>query len=257
MNEGTPGEEPKATSTGSVSIERLRAEYPRFSWKVYLIWVLVLTASYVALIQSNANRRPADDGIALFAIAPFSAAIGALFYYGGYVALRQAMYRRMLRRINVAKIEARTENLQHELEQDFFTNLVKINFKYIDRYYLQTQIQADKSFLMSAISAFVGLATIVAGIVLMYVGKTDPAYVSTAAGVISEAIAAVFFYLYNRTIVKMSDYHQKLVLTQNISLALRITQDLPDTERVQTQVALVERLTTDINKYLITGGRPV
>ena len=55
----------------------------------------------------------------------------------------------------------------------------------------------------------------------------DPAlkypYVVTAAGILSEFIAAVFFYLYNKTIQKMREYHQKLVLTQNISLALKIS----------------------------------
>ncbi len=37
------------------------------------------------------------------------------------------------------------EKLQETLEDDFFTKLVKINFKYIDQYYLQTQSQADRA----------------------------------------------------------------------------------------------------------------
>lgn len=142
------------------------------------------------------------------------------------------------------------KTLQEKLEEDFFTKLVKINFKYIDQYYLQTQSQADKSFSLCAWVAAFGLLVIVAGIVLMYLGKTTPAYVTAASGVLGEFIAAVFFYLYNRTILKMSQYHQKLVITQNVSLAMKIAEGLPTEERVKAQQELINRLTYDVNKYL-------
>ena len=61
-------------------------------------------------------------------------------------------------------------------------------------------------------------------------------------------ISAVFFYLYNQTIQKMSSYHNKLVLSQNINLALKLVQDIPEGERVEPLKNLIDRLTTDINK---------
>src|ERR1041385_6430011 len=84
------------------------------------------------------------------------------------------------RSLNRAKIERelaskittqKTEELQEKLDENFFTNLVKINFKYIDQYYLQTQVQADKSFLLCAIAACTSLLVIVAGIILLFCGK--------------------------------------------------------------------------------------
>lgn len=84
----------------------------------------------------------------------------------------------------------------------------------------------------------------------LFLDKTQPAYLTTAAGVLSEFIAAVFFYLYNKTILSMSQYHQKLVITQNIALALKITGELPDADRVRSQLALVEALTKDVNQLL-------
>lgn len=146
----------------------------------------------------------------------------------------------------------RSEELQDRLQEDFFTNLVKINFKYIDQYYLQTQLQADKSFVLCAVSASVSLLVIIGGIVLMYVASStvQPGYVATFAGVLGEFIAAVFFYLYNRTITKMAEYHQKLVLTQNVSLALKITESLPPDRQADTRVKLVEYLSKDINLLL-------
>lgn len=109
------------------------------------------------------------------------------------------------------------EKLQETLEDDFFTKLVKINFKYIDQYYLQTQSQADKSFALTVIVAVIAVGIIVAGVVLMFLGKTTPAYVTAASGILGEFISVIFFYLYNRTITKMGQYHQKLVLTPNVT----------------------------------------
>ncbi len=62
--------------------------------------------------------------------------------------------------------------------------------------------------------------------------------------------AAVFFYLYNQTVLKMGEYHQKLVLTQNIGIALKITESLPEEGRAKAQQLLVEQLTFDINAHL-------
>lgn len=143
-----------------------------------------------------------------------------------------------------------SEKLQDKIEEDFFTNLVKINFKYIDKYYLQTQIQADKSFSVSVICSIIAFLVIISGIILMYFNKTNSAYIATGAGVMSQFIGAVFFYLYNKTIIKMGEYHHKLVLTQNISLALKITEQMPETEKVISQSKLIEELTKDINKLI-------
>jgi len=153
---------------------------------------------------------------------------------------------------NVAQLRQEVAQLQEGLEDDFFTKLVKINFKYIDIYYQQTQSQADKSFLLCLAVSILGLVIIAAGVVLMFLGQTAPAYVTTSAGVVGEFIGSVFFYLYNRTILKMSEYHRKLVLTQNISIALKIAQGLPEAARTRAQETLIASLTADVNRLLVT-----
>jgi hypothetical protein len=150
----------------------------------------------------------------------------------------------------LAKVSVRIDELQDKLEEDFFTKLVNINFKYIEKYYLQTQVQAERSFYLSAFASVVALAMVGVGIGMMYGGKTTPAYVTAGAGVLSQFVAAVFFYLYNRTVLRMGEYHQKLVLTQNISLALKTADGLNDTEKQKVLVAIVAELTKDVNSLL-------
>ncbi len=139
----------------------------------------------------------------------------------------------------------------------FSRTLVKINFEYIDKYYLQTQLQADKSFLLCAVAASVSFLVVLGGIVLLFVRSNvkEAGYIATASGTLGEFIAAVFFYLYNRTISKMGEYHQKLVLTQNISLALKICEELPSAEQVTARSKLIDYLSKDTNLFLT--ARPI
>ncbi|HKM52848.1 MAG TPA: hypothetical protein VJY33_05505 [Isosphaeraceae bacterium] len=258
MSEQQPAQHPQTY----ISLDELRERQPRFSWKVWLVWFAVVTVLFIVAflfyLLFHPEVREKSPWLAwlvvLVMLAPVYGMLAAPMYCG-YVWLRRSAYRFMLKGVAAESIEKRTEILQDDLEKDFFNNLVKINFKYIDKYYLQTQIQADKAFTMCVVAAFIGFAVVIAGVVQMYIGKLQPAYVTTVAGVLSQFIAAVFFYLYNKTMLKMAEYHRKLVLTQNIGLALRITQDLPEEQRLVSQSALVDRLSTDINALLASNAK--
>jgi len=184
--------------------------------------------------------------------APAGIVLYFSFFIGVSVLARYVTRSRLERQLATRITTQKAEELQEKLDENFFTNLVKINFKYIDQYYLQTQLQADKSFLLCAIAALISLLVIVAGIVMLFVKQTgkEAGYVATAAGTLGEFIAAVFFYLYNRTITKMGEYHQKLVLTQNVSLALKISEELPSAEQVVARAKLIDYLSKDINLFL-------
>jgi hypothetical protein len=160
---------------------------PRWSWKVWLTWCLSITVIFVAQVFFSGVKALKEDPAFLLPglfIGPF----GATFYYGGYFLIKKAVYRALIRRGLTLAIAQKAEVLQEDLETDFFTNLVKINFKYLDKYYLQTQEQGDKSFLLCLIAALIGLSIITTGIVMLFLGKTKPAYVTTGAGVLAEFI---------------------------------------------------------------------
>jgi hypothetical protein len=228
-------------------LHQQRLKSRSFTWWGWLLSIVICAIggySYMIMttIQSLSFER----------IIPYIF-IGILF--GGFLYAYIMTLLRMgassaLRRIELELVQYGTEELQENISENFFTKLVQINFKYLDKYYLQTQEQADKSFRLASFASIAGLVVIVIGIIMMFFEKTEPAYVTTGAGVISELIAAIFFYLYNRTILKMSQYHQKLVITQNISLALKISEDMKGDNKSKIQEMLVDRLTMDTNKYL-------
>jgi hypothetical protein len=176
--------------------------------------------------------------------------LAATFYYGIYFLFKLLLWRIGDARGQSTEIMDRSKKLRASLGKDFFSNLVNINFDHLDGYYLQTQEQGDKSFLLCLAAAVSGLVVLIAGVIAMFLGEVESGQVTTAAGIISEFIAAVFFYLYNQTILAMGSYHRKLVITQNIALALKITEGLSDKDRSGAQLALVEALTKDVNQLL-------
>lgn len=216
-----------------------------------------MTAVSVCSLLSFAIFASARETVDIFLVAVV-AAVGVVQGSAIYFPILGIQILKHRSREKRAKLEHELRTLQEHIQRDFVTNLVRINFKYIDRYYLQTQVQADKSFLFCLVAALVSFCVIIVGIVLMFVDdKFNAALVTLAAGVLGEFNATVFFYLYNRTIAEMGDYHQKLVLTQNISLALKLTDELEPKTKSKAQLALIDSLCRDVNYLLVLREREV
>jgi hypothetical protein len=179
----------------------------KFSFRLWLAVVFaVLGAIVVPLIWFANSDLPFS-----FAQLPIPVVIGIIGgagVYATFVAYFRFLFSMALRRIESETLKIGAQELQATITEDFFTKLVQINFKYIEQYYNQTQQQANKSFGLCAFASITGLGIVIAGAAMMYSGHTTPAYVTAAAGVVSQFIGAVFFYLYNQTISKMGEYHQ-------------------------------------------------
>ena len=141
-------------------------------------------------------------------------------------------------------------NVQDQVEEDIYENSIKMSYKYLDQYYLQTREQAQKGFFVTVCISIFGAILIGVGIVAMFLGKVEPSYITCASGVITEFISAIFFYLYNKTVTSMSKYHNKLVLSQNISIALKVADTLPDSDKTKAKNTIIDELLKDVNSYL-------
>ena len=129
--------------------------------------------------------------------------------------------------------------------------IIKMSYKYLDQYYLQTRTQAQNGFYITVGVSVSGAILIGIGIVVLFMEKIEPSYITCASGLITEFIAAIFFYLYNKTIISMSKYHNKLVLSHNISIALKVADTLPEEDKTKNKNLIISQLLKDINSYLI------
>jgi hypothetical protein len=250
LNSSRP-EQPEFESTAPFDLFRAFIHFPHIPKRIFVWgWVIALMIGAGLEVWYYVHQELPDNwGVGLIPAGIMLYVV--LLSFAGQTLKRVSRIRFATEWASVQAVR-KSEQLQEGLDDNFFTNLVKINFKYIDQYYLQTQLQANKSFSLCLTSSIVGLTVVVVGILLLFWnhGSLQAGYVATASGTLSEFIAAVFFYLYNQTITKMGQYHQKLVLTQNISLALKIAEELPAAEQVAARMSLIGYLSADINKYL-------
>lgn len=176
----------------------------------------------------------------------FGTLAGCMF--GIYANLLFEMRESSIRR---KMFEYEAEHIKEDIKEDIFENSIKMSYKYLDQYYLQTREQAQRGFFVTVCVAIFGAILIGTGIIAMFLNRIEPSYITCASGVITEFIAAIFFYLYNKTVSSMSKYHNKLVLSQNISIALKVADSLPTEDKVKTKNLIITELLKDINTYLV------
>lgn len=132
--------------------------------------------------------------------------------------------------------------------EEYFGKLVEINVDNLSAYYEQVKIHANNSFFVSLIMSVIGFTIIMAGLIISFYSneqKTLIIFVSTASGIITEAIAALFFYLYTQTVRQMKGYHDSLLYVQNILLSLRLLEgadDIDPTAKADSINKLIEYL---------------
>ena len=147
-------------------------------------------------------------------------------------------------------LDYEVENVQDKIDEDVFENSIKMSYKYLDQYYYQTREQAQKGFFVTVCISIFGAILIGAGITAMFLGKVQPSYITCASGIATEFISAIFFYLYNKTISSMSKYHNKLVLSQNISIALKVADTLPSDDKIKAKNVIIQELLKNVNSHL-------
>lgn len=216
--------------------------------KISVLVALLMTlffgvCAYLFFIDFYFYKNSIACIISAIAIGILMGTFTILYCFMFFEAQESSIRRRML--------DYEAGNIQDEVKEDVFENSIKMSYKYLDQYYLQTREQAQKGFFITACVAIFGAVLIGVGIVAMFSNKTEPTYVTCGAGVITEFIAAVFFYLYNKTVTSMSKYHNKLVLSQNISIALKVSDSLPTDDKIKAKNIIISELLKDINSYLI------
>jgi tetrahydromethanopterin S-methyltransferase subunit G len=113
----------------------------------------------------------------------------------------------------------------------YFGSLVELNVLNLASYYELVKTHTEKSYGTTIRICLFGFFLIVAGLVLGFVDYANALLISitaTASGILTEIISGVFFYLYNRTIQQMKEYHNSLLTVQNILLSFKLIEDTKD-----------------------------
>ncbi len=116
-----------------------------------------------------------------------------------------------------------------EDKPEYFDSLVKINVENLAAYYSLVKTHTSQSFKVSLMISVIGFMLIVAGLIIgfKYDEKTI-GFISTGSGLITEFISGVLFYLYNKTVRQLKEYHDSLIDVQNILLSFKLIESTTD-----------------------------
>ncbi len=127
-------------------------------------------------------------------------------------------------------------------KSSYFDRLVEINISNLEAYYRLVKEHTNNSFLASVTAGAIGFILICCGLVIGFTSIQEAkyiAYLSAGSGVLTEFIASIFFYLYNRTVRQLKDYHDSLIAVQNILLSFKIVGDTKDQAKQSTLMELM------------------
>jgi hypothetical protein len=164
---------------------------------------------------------------------------GAIFtslYYSQYSSIQSKINQTLNRMRLEEKLSGSRETTavsSQNPNEEYFSKLVEINIENLSAYYEQVKAHANKSFIASLLMSILGFVIIVTGLAVSF-GMNNQRelliFVSSGSGIITEAIAALFFYLYTQTVHQMKDYHDGLLYVQNILLSLKLIEGIDGVE---------------------------
>jgi uncharacterized membrane protein HdeD (DUF308 family) len=172
----------------------------------------------------------------------FLASFGSIPVYYAYLlwVQGQELNLEIARLDELEKQHAKNPPIESEIK--IFERLVDININNLAIYYGLIKDHTQKSFFVSIISGAIGFVLLIAGIIVGYQNESNLAFISTASGIIIEFIAAVFFYLYSKTIRELKEYHKSLLDVQNILLSFYLVKDLQGEEKAQVLCQMINSL---------------
>jgi len=169
--------------------------------------------------------------------------------------LFDTLYSQFQNRLNKQADEAteKTDDYAAKLESatgsDTFKYLLLINVAAIEKYVAQTRIQAQISFRLCKRVALWSFVLIAAGVALAIYSSIwgdkalDAAKLSALSGIITQFVAAVFFYLYNRTLQQFNLFGEKVAAAERIAISLLANASITDAaERDASTAELIKAL---------------
>ena len=116
------------------------------------------------------------------------------------------------------------EKLENASGSEIYKYVLLINISALEGYVAQARLQAQQSFNLSRVISISGFMIVAISIGLSVyftlIGNENlnAAYLAGTAGVLTEFIAGVFFYLYSKTLTQINLFHDKLVDMQKTAL---------------------------------------
>ena len=170
-------------------------------------------------------------------------------------ALNEQLHERAKKGIETREIY--TTKLAESPQDDIFKYFLLVNLSAIETYVSEARLQAQSSFKLCKKVAYLSFLLIASGVLLGLWAWTNGkdltlAQLTGLAGILTQFISGVFFYLYNKTLEQVNRFSDKLSNTQELALCFVANSNIDDkAKRDDSTAALAKQLLT---KQTTTGA---
>jgi hypothetical protein len=133
-------------------------------------------------------------------------------------------------------------------DDSYYKKIIAINVTNLEKNYHLIESQASKSFILSLGFGTVGFLFFIVALGIGFTHSSDSSipgisYLSTAAGIVTEIITAIFISIYKQATRSLEHYHDSLIDTQNALLSLEIIKECESEDnRVKIREKVVDAL---------------
>lgn len=141
------------------------------------------------------------------------------------------------------QLKAKVQDKDIKVKNNVF-NTIQLNLNQTTEYYTINKSQAIQSFRASIFAIVIGLITLVVGIWLMFFKENiTMATISAISSVLLEAIGAMYFYVYRKSLEQLNFFYDKLEKTQDTMVAIELTNNISDdAKKIELQEKLILNL---------------
>ncbi|MCD4714170.1 MAG: hypothetical protein K8R73_12870 [Clostridiales bacterium] len=154
-----------------------------------------------------------------------------LFFAASYSTGKQMKIKSELQLLSNKK-SSLNDSIKMTQSSKHFDSLVRININNLEEYYNLVKRSNSRSFNVSLSMSLMGIVLIFCGIIYSYfsVDKNNISYLVAASGIVVELLSGLLFYLYNKTVVQLKEYHDSLLDVQNVLLSFKLIDELENEE---------------------------
>ncbi|QZY56671.1 TRADD-N-associated membrane domain-containing protein [Crassaminicella profunda] len=168
-----------------------------------------------------------------------------IFIMASFSNSKQNKLKREIEFLNKKKAKS-MESTNQEVHPEYFDSLVGINIRNLEEYYELVKKSNKSSFHVSIVMSLIGVGLITGGLVAGYFSEKlqNISYIVSASGILVEIITGLLFYLYNKSVIQLKEYHDSLLDVQNILLSFKLIDDIKEEKhRLDIMKHMIEFLT--------------
>lgn len=144
-----------------------------------------------------------------------------------------------------ASIKRETEDTLKDIQQQSDYDIFKLLYKNVresTEYYIISKRQANKSFTLAIFSCFLGVIIYICGFLIVAILDKDIMIFTTISGTIVEVIAGLSFWVYNKCIKQLNEYHKRLSSTEKYLTSIQMADKMEDSRREDMYSWIIEKV---------------